>query len=88
MLLANSRPDSPVTEPAAAAAHDALIAEFVAANPEVTLLDLKGKVCPNGRCTTATTDGDPLYVDGVHFTDAGLRELAPWLGAAVEYANR
>ncbi|TDQ03857.1 MULTISPECIES: acyltransferase family protein [Microbacteriaceae] len=88
VLLTNSRPDSPVTEPDAAAAHDALIAEFVAATPEVTLLDLKGKVCPNGRCTTSTAAGDPLYVDGVHFSDAGLRDIAPWLGSAVAYADR
>lgn len=88
VLLTNSRPDSPVTAPAAAAEHTALIEQFASSNPDVTLLDLNRRLCAAGRCTTSTADGDALYVDGVHFTKAGLVDLAPWLGAAVGYAAR
>jgi peptidoglycan/LPS O-acetylase OafA/YrhL len=79
VLIANSRAQILTTSPEAAAAHSELIGQFVRDHPEVHLLDLNALLCPQGQCATATPAGEPLYIDGVHFTPAGLAYIAPWL---------
>ncbi|MDR6971320.1 acyltransferase family protein [Leifsonia shinshuensis] len=79
VLIANSRASTCVTSAESAAIHSRMIAEFAAAHRNFSLLDLNGHLCPGGDCATTTKGGAPLYVDGVHFTRAGLAELEPWL---------
>ena len=83
VLIADSRADTGVTRPGSAAAHSRLVAEFAEARDNVSLLELDARVCPKGTCQATTADGAPRYLDGVHFTRAGLAELGPWLESAV-----
>jgi hypothetical protein len=82
-IIADSRVDTPVTTEAAAVAHNAILAEFVADHPNFTLLGLNDEFCPEGTCSSRTPSGDPMYLDKVHFSGPGLKILAPWLAQAV-----
>lgn len=82
-LIADSRADTGVTSRASAAIHSRLVAEFADAHDNVELLDLNARLCPGNTCETTTAGGAPRYIDGVHFSRAGLAELGPWLAAAV-----
>jgi peptidoglycan/LPS O-acetylase OafA/YrhL/lysophospholipase L1-like esterase len=42
------------------------------------VLDLHGKLCPGGRCST-TIDGRPLYDDTDHLAPAGQRWIGGWV---------
>ncbi|MFE4198060.1 acyltransferase family protein [Paenarthrobacter sp. NPDC056912] len=80
----NSRVDTPVNTAAQARCHNEFIAEVVRAKPHFRLLDLNGQFCPDGRCRQRTVDGNqPMYLDGVHFTKAGVMELSGWLAEQV-----
>jgi len=70
---------------------NALLLRFVAAHPEVTLVDLSAKVCPGGIPCPRELDGfAPRGMDGSHFTPRGAvwatEFLAPTLAAAGEAA--
>ena len=59
-----------------------VIARFVAAQPEIHLIDLRGHVCPSGTATS-TLDGVLLYKDGVHWTHEGAAAVWTWLAGQV-----
>jgi len=52
---------------------------YAVAHPDVTVLDLDARVCPNGQYA-ATVDGTDMRTDGVHFTEAGAQQVWKWLG--------
>jgi peptidoglycan/LPS O-acetylase OafA/YrhL len=52
---------------------------YALAHPDVVVVDLDARVCPNGRYA-ATIGGATMRTDGVHFTRAGADEVWPWLG--------
>lgn len=84
VLVARTRSDTNVATPEAARAQAALLEEFVRTRPGYALLDLDGYLCGGGDCAQTTPGGEPMYLDTVHFTPAGLDHLAPWLATAVE----
>lgn len=57
-----------------------VITDFVAAHPDVHLLNLRSEVCPTGAYA-ATYQGAPLYEDGVHWTADGAARVWVWLAA-------
>jgi peptidoglycan/LPS O-acetylase OafA/YrhL len=59
-----------------------LLRRVVGQRPNVALLDLNRKLCPNG-VYTAKVDGLTVRSDGVHLTPEGVRWLTPWLEQAV-----
>jgi len=86
VLITTARRHTPVATPQAAACHNRLLREFAADHRAVHLLDLDGFVCTRAECPQATPDGEPAYLDGVHFTRAGMRWIAPWLAAGIQEA--
>ncbi|MGH1549263.1 acyltransferase family protein [Leifsonia poae] len=83
VLIADSRAETGVTNPGSSAVHSRLVAEFAQKHDTVTLLELNARMCPKGECRSTTAGGAERYLDGVHFTRAGLAELGPWLASAV-----
>jgi peptidoglycan/LPS O-acetylase OafA/YrhL/lysophospholipase L1-like esterase len=79
VLIASSRAESVTTSPGAVRAQNQLIESYVHNHPDAHLLDLNGLLCSESSCDTETPAGDPLYIDGVHFSAAGLSYIAPWL---------
>lgn len=59
-----------------------VIARFVAAHPEVHLIDLRSFVCPTGA-PTPTLNGVVLYKDGVHWSTQGAATVWSWLAGQV-----
>ena len=57
-----------------------VVTDFVAAHPDVHLLNLRSEVCPTGAYA-ATYQGAPLYEDGVHWTADGAARVWVWLAA-------
>jgi peptidoglycan/LPS O-acetylase OafA/YrhL len=55
-----------------------LLAKTIGKRPDVRILDLKKKLCPEG-VYTAKVDGIQVRSDGVHLTDEGVQWLTPWL---------
>ncbi|MBV8177779.1 MAG: acyltransferase [Mycobacterium sp.] len=55
-----------------------LLAKTIGKRPDVRMLDLKKKLCPEG-VYTAKVDGIQVRSDGVHLTDEGVQWLTPWL---------
>lgn len=78
----SARPDGgqyPENDPKRVDRFNALLRQAVARHPgRAYLVDLNRKACPNGHYTS-TVDGVRIRKDGVHFTSAGARYLAPWL---------
>ena len=76
------RPDGglwPEDEPERVNRWNLLVRQVAAAHPhDVHLVDLAARVSPAGHFTYAV-DGVQVRSDGVHFTAAGVRWLAPWL---------
>lgn len=83
VLIAESRPGTPVVTKAQATAHSSLVREFAAQHAGIEVLPLDALVCPKGVCSSTTPEGAPRYLDGVHFSKAGLKELEPWLSGRV-----
>jgi peptidoglycan/LPS O-acetylase OafA/YrhL len=79
VLIADSRASGPTATPQAAQVHSELIRQYAASHPDTHLLGLNAFLCPDDQCSDSTPSGDPLYVDGVHFSPAGLAYIAPWL---------
>ncbi|WP_439593259.1 acyltransferase family protein [Microbacterium sp.] len=85
--IANSRLHNAVVTPAQAVAFNGILADVLASYPTIQLLDLQAQVCSTEDCTTETTTGEKMYLDNrVHFSDAGKREIAPWLTASIQNA--
>jgi len=61
-----------------------VLREFAAERPTpLTVLDLHGATCPNGR-TSAPIDGGPLQHDGVHFSPEGATHVWRWLAPQLQ----
>jgi peptidoglycan/LPS O-acetylase OafA/YrhL len=59
-----------------------LLRRVIGQRPDVAILDLNKKLCPNG-VYTAKINGLTVRSDGVHLTPEGVRWLTPWLEQAV-----
>ncbi len=57
---------------------NAMLRRAVSRHPNVTILDLNKKLCPDG-VYTAKVDGIKVRSDGVHLTPEGVKWLTPWL---------
>jgi peptidoglycan/LPS O-acetylase OafA/YrhL len=55
-----------------------MLRKTVAQHPNVAILDLNKKLCPDG-VYTAKVDGIKVRSDGVHLTPEGVKWLTPWL---------
>jgi peptidoglycan/LPS O-acetylase OafA/YrhL/lysophospholipase L1-like esterase len=89
VVIANARLHTGDATPEQAAAFNALLDEFAAAHPQITVLDLQGEVCTDAACTPTTRLGQGMYTDDrVHFSDAGKKQIAPWLSAQLLAAYR
>jgi peptidoglycan/LPS O-acetylase OafA/YrhL len=75
------RPDGslyPEDQPARADRWNALLRSVIGKRPDVTLLDLNKKLCPDGYYTNKV-DGIRMRIDGVHPTPEAVKWLTPWL---------
>jgi peptidoglycan/LPS O-acetylase OafA/YrhL len=80
------RPDGslyPEDQPARADRWNALLRSVIGKRPDVTLLDLNKKLCPNGYYTSKV-DGIKMRSDGVHPTPEAVKWLTPWLTDALK----
>ncbi|MDX6275197.1 MAG: hypothetical protein QOJ92_2407 [Frankiales bacterium] len=69
----------PENDPARVDRFNQLLRAAVARHPgKAFVVDLGRRSCPDGHYTS-TVDGIKIRSDGVHFTSAGARWLAPWL---------
>ena len=57
---------------------NSMLRKTVAQHPNVQILDLNKKLCPDG-VYTAKVDGIKVRSDGVHLTPEGVKWLTPWL---------
>ncbi len=57
---------------------DDVLREAAAGAAGVTLLDLRGKLCPGGVCALLS-QGAPIRPDGLHFGGPGEAEIARWV---------
>jgi hypothetical protein len=79
------RPDGslyPEDQPARADRWNTLLGSVIGKRPDVTLLDLNQKLCPNGYYTSKV-DGIKMRIDGVHPTPEAVKWLTPWLTDAL-----
>jgi peptidoglycan/LPS O-acetylase OafA/YrhL len=75
------RPDGslyPEDQPVRVDEWNAMLANTIGSRPDVRILDLKKKLCPQGTYT-AKVDGIQVRSDGVHLTEEGVQWLTPWL---------
>ena len=72
----------PEDQPARADRWNALLRSVIGKRPDVTLLDLNNKLCPNGYYTSKV-DGIKMRIDGVHPTPEAVKWLTPWLTDAL-----
>ena len=72
----------PEDEPGRVDTWNALLRRVAAGRPNVALLDLNKKLCPNGTYT-ARVDGVRVRSDGVHLTPEGVAWLTPWLQESI-----
>jgi peptidoglycan/LPS O-acetylase OafA/YrhL len=80
------RPDGslyPEDQPKRADRWNALLRSVIGKRPDVTLLDLNEKLCPNGYYTNKV-DGIKMRIDGVHPTPEAVKWLTPWLTDALK----
>ena len=80
------RPDGslyPEDQPARADRWNALLRSVIGKRPDVTVLDLNKKLCPNGYYTNKV-DGIKMRIDGVHPTPEAVKWLTPWLTDALK----
>jgi peptidoglycan/LPS O-acetylase OafA/YrhL len=77
----------PEDDPSRVDAWNRLVAAELRKRPDVRLLDLNNKLCPDGRFTW-DVDGMQIRSDGVHFTPEGVRWLTPWLVRTLRAAAR
>jgi peptidoglycan/LPS O-acetylase OafA/YrhL len=59
-----------------------MLRNAVSQHPNVSILDLNKKLCPDG-VYTAKVDGIQVRSDGVHLTPEGVKWLTPWLEESV-----
>ena len=79
------RPDGslyPEDQPARADHWNTLLRSVIGKRPDVTVLDLNKKLCPNGYYTSKV-DGIKMRIDGVHPTPEAVKWLTPWLTDAL-----
>ena len=79
----SERPDGSLydeDQPSRVNAWNRLLYESAARRPhDVSVVDLNGRVCPDGKFTWNVGDL-PIRSDGLHFTPVGVqRWIAPWL---------
>jgi peptidoglycan/LPS O-acetylase OafA/YrhL len=75
------RPDGslyPEDDPHRVDEWNTLLGKTIKTRPDVRMLDLKKKLCPQG-VYTAKVDGLQVRSDGVHLTEDGVQWLTPWL---------
>jgi peptidoglycan/LPS O-acetylase OafA/YrhL len=68
----------PEDQPDRANLWNTMLRKTVAQHPNVQILDLNKKLCPDG-VYTAKVDGVKVRSDGVHLTPEGVKWLTPWL---------
>lgn len=83
VLLANAREGTGEADAGSSRCFNALVAETVASNPSIRLLNIDDLLCPDAQCRGSGKHG-PLYVDGVHLSRAGMADLAPWLEREID----
>jgi lysophospholipase L1-like esterase len=75
------RPDGslyPEDQPQRVDEWNTMLGKTIGNRPDVRILDLKKKLCPQGRYTDKV-DGLQVRSDGVHLTEEGVQWLTPWL---------
>ncbi|WP_232007177.1 acyltransferase family protein [Mycobacterium intermedium] len=75
------RPDGrlyPEDQPERVNQWNTMLRNAVAQHPNVGIIDLNKKLCPDG-VYTAKVDGIKVRSDGVHLTPEGVKWLIPWL---------
>ena len=80
------RPDGslyPEDQPARANRWNTLLRSVIGKRPDVTVLDLNKKLCPDGYYTNKV-DGIKTRMDGVHPTPEAVKWLTPWLTDALK----
>ncbi|HET7668511.1 MAG TPA: acyltransferase family protein, partial [Mycobacterium sp.] len=73
----------PEDQPIRADRWNALLRSVIGKRPDVTLLDLNKKMCPNGYYTNKV-NGIKMRMDGVHPTPEAVKWLTPWLTDALK----
>jgi peptidoglycan/LPS O-acetylase OafA/YrhL len=73
----------PEDQPARADRWNTLLRSVIGKRPDVTLLDLNKKLCPDGYYTNKV-DGIKMRTDGVHPTPEAVKWLTPWLTDALK----
>ena len=84
------RPDGslyPEDQPSRADHWNTLLRSVIGKRPDVTVLDLNNKLCPDGYYTNKV-DGIKMRIDGVHPTPEAVKWLAPWLSKALKGASK
>ena len=59
-----------------------MLRNVIGKRPDVTVLDLNKKLCPDGGYTNKI-DGVKMRIDGVHPTPEAVKWLTPWLTDAL-----
>ena len=80
------RPDGslyPEDQPSRADRWNTLLRSVIGKRPDVTVLDLNEKLCPDGYYTNKV-DGIKMRFDGVHPTPEAVKWLTPWLTDALK----
>jgi peptidoglycan/LPS O-acetylase OafA/YrhL len=80
------RPDGslyPEDQPKRADRWNTLLRSVIGKRPDVTVLDLNEKLCPDGYYTNKV-DGIKMRMDGVHPTPEAVKWLTPWLTDALK----
>jgi peptidoglycan/LPS O-acetylase OafA/YrhL len=75
------RPDGslyPEDQPQRVNEWNTMLGKTIGNRPDVRILDLKKKLCPEGSYTDKV-DGIQVRSDGVHLTEEGVQWLTPWL---------
>ncbi|CAM4466832.1 O-acetyltransferase OatA [Mycobacterium basiliense] len=78
---AGEKPDGrlfPEDQPDRVNQWNAMLRRTVSEHPNVGIIDLNKKLCPDG-VYTAKVDGIQVRSDGVHLTPEGVKWLIPWL---------
>jgi peptidoglycan/LPS O-acetylase OafA/YrhL len=73
----------PEDQPIRADRWNTLLRSVIGKRPDVTVLDLNKKMCPDGYYTNKV-DGIKMRMDGVHPTPEAVKWLTPWLTDALK----